>query len=911
MGYKKYTFILTILLSIYLMIFSSNAFASSINIQPDWQYLRKIDDIYYGKKQIDKEKLIDLSSEFWWNETYNDFQNNIRYFIEQRYGNNFGKSKIIPSMYYLFEFEWDKVISSIQDYMWNELSFSGSIDSGNTQVKLYFDSFYEIDEKQTELYGYDYYYWKYDDDFVYKTISKPLVFILSDEEKIEIDFQFYVPQITTEGTIDSGYMILWEDSFSLSLTEWWEPIQKEWTYYSIWSNYQDNQMGNISIEEYGHLQIYFYWEYDFFDLYDWMIEGFSGESCISPAYKNKIVSDFSWNLSGKIKKIDISVYKYDNQNFSFIENQHFENINDTGDISEYLRSLENGVYKLEYTNFERLNTYLCNTYFDLSAEDYMQPNDSYRTLIRIAPNRWGEGKEVYEYTQNLYRIFNHFPLFETNWLLGVNDNETTFIKSIKIRLIWNDGVGVNELYTCYDKDSEDENTRSISSCWNVTESWIADEYWDGETSQYLPGEFKELIDNQEVFLEMTYEDIYGYQETKEFQVGDFWQEGDTYSDIYLVSQDAIDNFHIYNFFADLPDVYSQWDSYKNMYWDGYDEGYSGEYDGSGWYDQWVLGEEGSCDIDLFQYDFVDGYETGFDIGKYIWQREWTRYGQEDTFDFEQGKKDGFIDGCLDGYYSDWEKYEQNGDYYWNGYNEWYKEGYLESSWWKPNITISYIDENDVETFLWKENENEDQNWEDQTCENTDGCYMYNNGYNEWYGAWLKILIPENIHSNIQSILIKNWDTILYQETLKDSAWNIKTKNSEANEFSIKHISTKKHSGVLFGREINFFENPASNEKWWGIIPQYTNIKPTIEISGENINTVDKSKLFICITNVKNFDRIEKNIQCFRYDTILSQSKYIPYTGTMYIFGLDGVVNSDFETLKVRFHIQVDGEIRWG
>lgn len=333
-----------------------------------------------------------------------------------------------------------------------------------------------------------------------------------------------------------------------------------------------------------------------------------------------------------------------------------------------------------------------------------------------------------------------------------------------------------------------------------------------------------------------------------------------------------------------------WDWFNQWVWTEYDKWYN-QWSDDG-YQKWQWWEN-ICNPEWVGFDFVDGRQTGYQVGKLAWLRD--RQHGDEWYEYEwydNGYQEGVFYWCLEWYQDDFDKYEINWDEYWDGYNEWYDEGnpHDDEDGESSSMTVTAIDKNG-ESFALEEVRDLDE------CESEIWCFMDDGD------IMVKILSDKNI----VKLLVNLWEedeesTVYLSYDYKDVGESLGWYLS-LNHFFAPKTHNDDAKWVTFVREVNFEQL----RDWYEMGELY--VTPTLSVSTKESkedayqtrDDFDKSKLFICNTKLQNFDNIEKNIDCYGVD---ERPQLDAGGGTYYIYGLQWLFYTDPKFLKVNVKFEL-------
>lgn len=405
-----------VLLFVFFLSFSGQIYATESNsIIPDGNYLREINGVYYGKKQLDEAK-IDAS----------DLSSNSKYWMKQYYKYNFDnfmnrmqqsyyKKYIYQSLYYSIKFNDTQEVTWVTDFLWADMNYTWI--SQNNELRIYFDSFYnQIIDIDSGIVTQE---WKYEDDS-YK-FTPEIIHISKWSEIIDINFQFYLPKISIENQEEVG-IILPDDNTQVVVNFEHQTGSNitDNTFYKYIEN-KNNILENtntifrldVTNKWYDGQRLNFIFKgaYDLFLLYENSKNIFIKSACNtderdyfswSKNYSsNEIQSWDGYDRAQYITQLDLEFTKYQNWTGVIVEIPYTYTFDGYDRNKLYFTDSPLGVYTYKIKNLKSTYSHICEEIYGITKPDNF---DGINLVLENEKKIFFQDK-IYSYTDDFFQIF--------------------------------------------------------------------------------------------------------------------------------------------------------------------------------------------------------------------------------------------------------------------------------------------------------------------------------------------------------------------------------------------------------------------------------------------------------------------------------------------------------------------------
>lgn len=405
-----------VLLFVFFLSLSGQIYATESNsIIPDGNYLREINGVYYGKKQLDEAK-VDAS----------DLSSNSKYWMKQYYKYNFDnfmnrmqdsyyKKYIYQSLYYSIKFEDTQEVTWVTDFLWWDMNYTWI--SQNNELRIYFDSFYnQITDINSSIVTQE---WKYEDDS-YK-FTPEIIHISKWWEVIDMNFQLYLPKISIENQEEVGIIlpddntqvvVNFEHQTGSNITD-----NTFYKYIGNENNILENTMSTFVLDvtnkwyDGQRLNFIFKGAYDLFLLYENSKNIFIKSACNtderdyfswSKEYDaNEIKSQDWYDRAQYITQLDLEFTKYQNWTGVIVEIPYTYTFDGYDRNTLYFTDSPLGVYTYKIKNLKSTYSHICEAIYSITKPDHF---DVINSVLENEKKIFFQDK-IYSYTDDFFQIF--------------------------------------------------------------------------------------------------------------------------------------------------------------------------------------------------------------------------------------------------------------------------------------------------------------------------------------------------------------------------------------------------------------------------------------------------------------------------------------------------------------------------
>ncbi len=923
--------ILLWIVSIVLFSIYSNSYASIIE---DPEYMKNINWIFLWIKKFDIEKFWQDNSTYYTNRLewyYNEDQKSfLKYYTTKE-----DKNELNPYLYYEFEVDSNKIINSIKDFKWNELEFENIMTPEWSFFRIYVSEFYNTVNK--EYYSYDEY--KYQ-NLEYLKKEEIIKVEFGDSTGFEFKFKSNLPNFEIKND-NEWWTIILKDNKNITLDLNWENREgifineinyerafdteyKSWSLVSIYTN----EELDTNYEKY---LIWTYWNYD---LHTENYQVINSSFCESDKNFYFSYDNYEWTYRIRnewynefsLKSLELDMKKYDIQNWIIDFNNYDFDIKQSWYEWEWtsfdLDIKEDWLYKIKMT-WESNEEYLCKKYYDTNINtNYIE--DPYLMNENLFYKDW-ENFWAYANFENLFidLIDNWLRIkWEYQDFLDKIEKFDFRIKNDKWETIY---VGDKSCIDNYECENEYEELiyqylQENNIFWKIN---LEIDYKDKFTD-----ERKIVLDNIMWWEQLFFEDIVNTE-------NGFFYFNPTVAEI--ISPWSLNS----------PEWELSWPEWEQNFSD-----YSIKVKGENWeyitlkkidnnemdeidsivmdkifQEYWDTRTEQEVYINFIEEEIINRYwNISMNVAWAIYINNNQLIDKIEVYKNWILKKEFNILNKINLIWNKLNFYKISDNYYHFNTNRLDFETTWNISW------VNYSSNNQIleaKELIEQEDYYFDY-WDWNTYILNDENLLYNNNRekllyinpSEWSN--ITILIPKEIIEKVNNIQLI-WDEIKsYKEVIIKSELinineikreNLKLKSWET--FSIMHkFKETQKEWVLFKREVNILLQ--NNNIEWGIewwpwpwrIPDY---RVNIDINWENINEINNEKLYICKEEIESLDKLndkevcknKKNIDFFGYYIKWEYNSERSDNGAIdfYIYGLDWIVNKDFENINIEFEVE--------
>lgn len=411
---KKLKHIIILFICFLFLSWKIYATESSVIIT-DGNYLREINGVYYGKKQLDETK-VDAS----------DLSSNSKYWMKQYYKYNFDnfmnrmqesyyKKYIYQSLYYSIKFNDTQEVTWVTDFLWADMNYVWI--SQNNELRIYFDSFYnQIIDIDSGIVTQE---WKYEDDS-YK-FTPEIIHISKWWEVIDMNFQLYLPKISIENQEEMGILlpddndqvvVNFEHQTGSNITD-----NSFYLYIGNENNILENTMSSFVLDvtnkwyDGQRLNFIFKWAYDLFLLYEKEKNIFIKSACNTDErdyfswsknyYSNEIQSWDGYDRAQYITQLDLEFTKYQNWTGVIVEIPYTYTFDWYDRNKLYFTDSPLGLYTYKIKNLKSTYSHICEAIYSITKPDHF---DVINSVLENEKKIFFQDK-IYSYTDDFFQIF--------------------------------------------------------------------------------------------------------------------------------------------------------------------------------------------------------------------------------------------------------------------------------------------------------------------------------------------------------------------------------------------------------------------------------------------------------------------------------------------------------------------------
>lgn len=405
-----------VLLFVFFLSFSGQIYATESNsIIPDGNYLREINGVYYGKKQLDEAK-VDAS------DLYSNSKISMKYYYKydfdefiDRMQDSYYKEYIYQSLYYSIKFEDTQEVTWVTDFLWWNMNYTWI--SQNNELRIYFDSFYnQITDINSSIVTQE---WKYENDS-YK-FTPEIIHISKWSEIIDINFQFYLPKIMIENQEEMG-ILLPDDNTQVVVNFEHQTGSNitDNTFYKYIGN-ENNILENtnaifrldVTNKWYDGQRLNFIFKgaYDIFLLYEKGKNIFIKSACNTDErdyfswsknyYSNEIQSWDGYDRAQYITQLDLEFTKYQNWTGVIVEIPYTYTFDGYDRNKLYFTDSPLGLYTYKIKNLKSTYSHICEKVYGITKPDNF---DGINLVLENEKKIFFQDK-IYSYTDDVFQIF--------------------------------------------------------------------------------------------------------------------------------------------------------------------------------------------------------------------------------------------------------------------------------------------------------------------------------------------------------------------------------------------------------------------------------------------------------------------------------------------------------------------------
>lgn len=411
---KKLKHIIILFICFLFLSWKIYATESSVIIT-DGNYLREINGVYYGKKQLDEAKVdasdLHSNSKYWLKQYY---KYNFDYFINRMQEYSY-KKYIYQSLYYSIKLDDAQEVTWVTDFLWADMNYAWI--SQNNELRIYFDSFYnQIIDIDSGIVTHE---WKYEDDSY--VFTPEIIHISKWWEVIDMNFQLYLPKIMIENQEEIG-IILPDDNdqvvvhfehqtgSNIADNSFYKFIENE-------NNILENTNAIFRLDvtnkwyDGQRLNFIFKGAYDLFLLYETSKNIFIKSSCNTDE-----IDYFSWSSDGSakeiksydgygrgqyIKQLDLEFTRHHNWTWAIVEIPYTYTSDRYGRNTLYFTDVPLGVYTYKIKNLKSTYSHICEEVYGITKPDNF---DVINSVLENEKKIFFQDK-TYWYSDDFFQIF--------------------------------------------------------------------------------------------------------------------------------------------------------------------------------------------------------------------------------------------------------------------------------------------------------------------------------------------------------------------------------------------------------------------------------------------------------------------------------------------------------------------------
>lgn len=855
----------------------NNAYA---NIIEQEKYLVNDNWVYLWIKKLDEQKLESLTSTYVKNTLTNWFNTNQRSLTENMRNYDLYKDLLYKSLYYDLNLSNTKEVLKVKDYLWNDMSFSYNNSTWINNIKIYYESFFDIiwkNQNWENLYKN-----KYNDS--YKLKSEKIIVEYLDWTKTEFNFRFNIPKLNfSNQKIWNNIILNQNNEIILEINNLnSNNLNVQWTYW-LENIYEENRLIWRLVNNPNYHIWYNMYFYNWYDIYYEEINLFNEKACNND---DEVYYYPQWNKF--ILWRNNSYYTdFYNLNLSLIQNKsngneeinNIEYYNDKDELIIYW--LSDWVYKLNIdweSYWEKICREIYSKEIKTSFRIWSDLNNNW--VFYYKDNLWWSYAKI----EKLFYYLNQEINFSLDWKYY---NFGQFIEKLDFNV---KDINWNLIY--------EWNKECINS-WNCTYQIqeIINEGWYNEV--ILEIKYKDAFSEEEI-LKKVYDinkrakvnlDIF----TK-WNIYTLWKI-DIYDNLWFNNLMFLDdkNIKLNSIKIEENDLNNIWDLVEQKLIDDWHEKYDDEiyieymeialqeiyweiiiYTTFNDYWELIIPNSFSEKLNTIEYylDDIKNWEINVKNILDEYNYEWLnliniskKYIQlsSNTIDINKIELANWIqirykNNTVESVIKIEEDSLEN-NYYWfqSSYSLINEEVIFNQNNWKP---LYYLDQNNSKIYLFI---------------SIDDLYNIENiNYSFWEN--------QNLEFNKYRIFDEKTNFSDLEE------WKTKIKSSENWSMWIYHNFIENIEWTLFIREVNIYQEFISD------------LDININITWENIKEIDYSKIYACNNYIENIDEIENMIWCYNIIDInfywMQNVWFI-----LYIYWLEWLVNDDFERINIEFNIK--------